>query len=262
MLLNRSPPAGGRRPAPSIAPLPHDSAAKHVQRPRPYIDDIREPAGHAARRRRTSPARGRVCALELDAVRAGPGVVAVLTASDIPGKNDVSPAFGDDPLLCRSTKSSSTAKRSSPSWRAPATPRAAPRGLPRVEIERRGPSVTIEDALARGETVLPDYAFGHGDAAAAHRGRTAPARGPVPDRRPGAFLSRGPGRARHPRRGRGHARPSPRRSIRPRSSMSSRACSACPMPMSPARSGAWAAASAARKARRRNGRRSRRSPRA
>ena len=44
-------------------------------------------------------ARGRITALDLDAVRAAPGVVAVLTAADIPGRNDCSPVFGDDPIL-------------------------------------------------------------------------------------------------------------------------------------------------------------------
>jgi xanthine dehydrogenase large subunit len=38
-------------------------------------------------------------AIDLDAVRAAPGVVAVFTAADIPGANDVSPVAGDDRLL-------------------------------------------------------------------------------------------------------------------------------------------------------------------
>ena len=32
-------------------------------------------------------------------MRAAPGVVAVLTAADIPGKNDIGPVFADDPLF-------------------------------------------------------------------------------------------------------------------------------------------------------------------
>ena len=60
----------------------------------------------ASRRARcTSPSgsrrwrAGALLALDLDAVRAAPGVVAVLTAADIPGENDVVPAFDDDPLF-------------------------------------------------------------------------------------------------------------------------------------------------------------------
>ena len=65
-----------------------------------YIDDIREPEGTLHVAIGQSPkARGRLLSLDLSAVRARPGVVAVLTAADIPGKNDVSPAFGDDPLF-------------------------------------------------------------------------------------------------------------------------------------------------------------------
>src|SRR3712207_6829682 len=39
--------------------------------------------------------------------------------------------------------------------------------LATMEIEAERPSVTVEDALERNETVLPDYAFGRGDADAA-----------------------------------------------------------------------------------------------
>ncbi|HEU4518918.1 MAG TPA: hypothetical protein VFS03_05350, partial [Microvirga sp.] len=81
-------------------PLPHDSAVKHVQGTAQYIDDIREPDGTLHVAIGGSPkARGRLVSLDLAAVRALPGVVAVLTAADIPGKNDVSPAFGDDPMF-------------------------------------------------------------------------------------------------------------------------------------------------------------------
>src|SRR5829696_785121 len=80
--------------------LPHDSARKHVEGLAQYIDDIREPEGTLHVAIGQSPkARGRLVALDVSAVRAAEGVVAVLTAADIPGKNDVSPAFGDDPMF-------------------------------------------------------------------------------------------------------------------------------------------------------------------
>ncbi|MFL5219970.1 MAG: xanthine dehydrogenase molybdopterin binding subunit, partial [Microvirga sp.] len=147
--------------------LPHDSAAKHVQGAAEYVDDIREPEGTLHVAVGQSPkARGRVAALELGEVRAGAGVVAVLTASDIPGKNDVSPAFGDDPLFAVDEVSF----RGQALFSVVALTREAARRAARlaaVAIEGEAPSVMIEDALARGETVLPDYTFGHGDAAAA-----------------------------------------------------------------------------------------------
>src|SRR5919112_3647391 len=81
-------------------PLPHDSGLKHVQGSAQYIDDIREPDGTLHVAIGQSPkARGRLLSLDVSAVRGVPGVVAFLTVADVPGKNDVSPAFGDDPLF-------------------------------------------------------------------------------------------------------------------------------------------------------------------
>ncbi|HML12376.1 MAG TPA: xanthine dehydrogenase molybdopterin binding subunit, partial [Xanthobacteraceae bacterium] len=78
----------------------HDSAIGHVRGGAVYVDDIREPTGTLHLAVGGAPAaRGRVTTLDLAAVRGAPGVVAVLTAADIPGKNDVSPIAGDDPLF-------------------------------------------------------------------------------------------------------------------------------------------------------------------
>src|SRR5215208_1806783 len=148
-------------------PLAHDSARKHVQGLAQYIDDIREPEGTLHLAIGQSPkARGTLLSLDVSAVRAVPGIVAVLTAADIPGKNDVSPAFGDDPMFAVDEVSF----RGQALFAVVALTRDAARRAARlaaVEIEGEAPSVVIEDALGRGEAVLPDYAFGHGDAAAA-----------------------------------------------------------------------------------------------
>src|SRR5579872_6164409 len=81
-------------------PFIHDSARLHVQGAAPYIDDIREPIGtlHLAVGL-ADKARGTLRGLDLAAVRAAPGVVAVFTAADVPGKNDIAPVFADEPLL-------------------------------------------------------------------------------------------------------------------------------------------------------------------
>ena len=82
--------------------LPHDSAAKHVQGAAEYIDDIPEPAGTLHVAVGGSPvARGTIRGLDLAKVQKEPGVVAVVTAADIPGKNDVSPSFADEPVLAK-----------------------------------------------------------------------------------------------------------------------------------------------------------------
>ena len=44
-------------------------------------------------------AHGRLDALDLEAVRAAPGVAAVITAGDIPGDNNYGGVVKDDPLL-------------------------------------------------------------------------------------------------------------------------------------------------------------------
>src|SRR3954451_7330281 len=148
-------------------PVAHDSAIKHVQGSAQYIDDIREPDGTLHVAVGQSPkARGRLVSLDVSAVRAWPGVVAVLTAADIPGKNDVSPAFGDDPLFVDTEISF----HGQAVFAVVATERDIARRavkLATMEIESERPSVTVEDAVERGETVLPDYAFGRGDADAA-----------------------------------------------------------------------------------------------
>ncbi|MEE9099522.1 xanthine dehydrogenase molybdopterin binding subunit [Pseudomonas nitroreducens] len=81
-------------------PREHDSAALHVSGAARYVDDLKEPREllHAAVGL-TGIACGAVRALDLDAVRAAPGVVAVLTLDDVPGHTDIGPVFPGDPLL-------------------------------------------------------------------------------------------------------------------------------------------------------------------
>ncbi|HYE45273.1 MAG TPA: xanthine dehydrogenase molybdopterin binding subunit [Caulobacter sp.] len=81
-------------------PIKHDSADKHVAGRATYIDDIPEPAGLVHLFIAQSPlAHARIVSMDLSAVRAAPGVVDVVHAGDIPGKNDVSPVALDDPLF-------------------------------------------------------------------------------------------------------------------------------------------------------------------
>ncbi|MFD1623406.1 xanthine dehydrogenase molybdopterin binding subunit [Azospirillum griseum] len=80
---------------------PHDSAHKHVSGEAVYVDDIAEPAGmlHVALGL-SAKAHARVLALDLTRVRAAPGVVAVVTAADVPGVNDIGClGKGDEPLF-------------------------------------------------------------------------------------------------------------------------------------------------------------------
>lgn len=79
----------------------HDSAHKHVTGEAVYIDDMPEPAGmlHACLGLSTI-AHGAIRKLDLAKVRAAKGVVAVLTAGDVPGENDISSTGrNDEPVL-------------------------------------------------------------------------------------------------------------------------------------------------------------------
>ena len=81
-------------------PIPHESATLHVSGEAIYVDDIPELAGtlHVALGL-SEQAHARINELNLDAVRASPGVIEVLLAKDIPGKNNCGPIFADDPIL-------------------------------------------------------------------------------------------------------------------------------------------------------------------
>jgi len=84
--------------------LPHDAAALHVTGAARYIDDVPTPAGTLHLAFGTSEiARGTYSTLDLTRVRSAQGVVAVLTADDLPFANDVSPSVHDEPLLATGT---------------------------------------------------------------------------------------------------------------------------------------------------------------
>lgn len=129
--------------------LRHDSARDHVSGRAVYVDDIPEPRGllHAALV--TSPvAHGRLRGFDADAARAMPGVHAVITAADIPGKNDIAPIgqgevlfadslveFGGQPVAVVVAETLDQARKAA--------------AAVRLEIEPLEPVLTIADAMAR-----------------------------------------------------------------------------------------------------------------
>ncbi len=145
-------------------PIRHDSARKHVSGSALYVDDVPEPAGTLHVAIGGSPnARGRIAALDLDAVRAAPGVVAIVTASDVPGHNDVSPVgAGDDPLLA----DGEVLFHGQPIFAVVgATRDAARRAVPlaRIEIAPADPLLSVEAAEEAGSLISPDFEIVRGD---------------------------------------------------------------------------------------------------
>ena len=79
---------------------PHDSARKHVVGAALYVDDIPEPPGMLHAALVLSPvAHGRLRGVDTSRARRAPGVVSVITAADIPGKNDIAPIAANEPLF-------------------------------------------------------------------------------------------------------------------------------------------------------------------
>ncbi|MFL5296673.1 MAG: xanthine dehydrogenase molybdopterin binding subunit [Phenylobacterium sp.] len=146
---------------------PHDSADKHVAGEAIYIDDLPEPAGlihiHVGQSAR---AHARIVRLDLSAVRAAPGVVCVLTAADVPGKNDISPIAGDDPMFPEDVVRFvgqplfAVAAETLPKARAAAA-------LAVVEYDDLPPLLTIEAARAAKSLIEDTQVMRLGDAAAA-----------------------------------------------------------------------------------------------
>lgn len=78
----------------------HDSAAGHVVGTALYLDDIPGVPGTLETALVLSPhAHARVRSIDLAAALASAGVVAVISARDIPGKNDIGPIRPGEPLL-------------------------------------------------------------------------------------------------------------------------------------------------------------------
>jgi len=151
-------------------PIAHDSSVKHVTGEAVYVDDIPAPVGLLHLYAGTSgKTHARITRLDLAAVRGAPGVVAVLTAQDIPGTNDVSPVgAGDDPVFASGEVSFRGQVLFAVAAESFAAARAAAK-LAIVEYEEREAILTIEDALRAGSFLLPDHVMRRGDSQRAIR---------------------------------------------------------------------------------------------
>jgi len=153
------------RPAKAVhQALAHDSAIKHVTGQAIYIDDILEPRGILHVYVGTSTvAHGRIRHLDLDGVRQFPGVVAVITAADIPGVNDISPMHTlDEELLA----SSIVHFRGQALFAVAASSRDAARRAckqAKVDIEELPAVLDIETAMAQQAWVDAPHEMKRGD---------------------------------------------------------------------------------------------------
>ena len=105
---------------------PHESAHLHVAGSAAYIDDLPELAGTLHAALGLSPvAHGRLKGVDVEKIRALPGVVAVLTAADIPASTTAGRSSTTTPSW-RTARCTTWGSRCSPSSPPTATSRAAP----------------------------------------------------------------------------------------------------------------------------------------
>jgi xanthine dehydrogenase large subunit len=149
-------------------PVPHDSAALHVSGTAIYIDDMLEPRAllHAYIGLSTQ-AHARILRRDLSAVAAAPGVVAVITAGDVPGVNDIGPILPGDPIFAEEiTEYHGQALFAVAATSADAARAAAAMAL--IEYEPLPPILTLDEALAlENARVLPSRLIRRGEPEAA-----------------------------------------------------------------------------------------------
>ena len=141
----------------------HESARLHVTGEALYTDDIPLPDGtlHAAIGI-SAFAHARIRRMDLIAVRKAPGVVAVLTAADIPGENNHGPVVHDDPIFAVDVvEYAGQSLFAVVATSVPAARKAA--RLACIEYEELEPIRDAGTALARQSFVLPTRTLARGD---------------------------------------------------------------------------------------------------
>jgi xanthine dehydrogenase large subunit len=147
--------------------IPHDSARLHVSGRALYTDDIPEVRGtlHAAIGM-SERAHARLESVDLAKVRAAPGVVAVITARDIPGKNDYGPVVADDPIFATTLVQYHGQSIFAVAAQTVGQARRAAR-LATIEYDELKPALTAEAALKAQSFVLPTERLVRGNPRAA-----------------------------------------------------------------------------------------------
>ena len=149
--------------------LPHESAALHVSGEAGYIDDLPEARGTLHAALGLSPvAHGKLIRIDLDLLRQQPGVVAVLTAADIPAENNCGPLAHDDPIFA----ADELRYVGQPVFAIIATDRelarrAASLAKKALTVETLPPVLTALQGHAAGQYVVPPMHLKRGDAQAA-----------------------------------------------------------------------------------------------
>lgn len=143
--------------------IPHDSSRLHVTGQATYTDDIPEPRDllHLAVGVSDKP-HARIRSIDLGAVVAAPGVVAVMTAEEIPGENNCGPVVHDDPILASGLVEYAGQAIFSVAAETVEQARSAA-SLAKIEYDELEPILDIRQAVAQKSFVLPSEKIERGD---------------------------------------------------------------------------------------------------
>ena len=149
--------------------MTHIDSRLHVRGESQYVDDVPPPPGMLHAAVFGSPkAHGVITRLAADAARAAPGVVAVLTAADVPGVNRFGPIIEDEQLLAEREVCFIGQPIAVVVARSAHRARQA-RDLLEVEIDDLPVVTDPRAAFARGDLIHPPRTMAIGDVAGAWR---------------------------------------------------------------------------------------------
>jgi xanthine dehydrogenase large subunit len=145
------------------AAVRHDSAVGHVTGAAHYLDDVPVMPGTLEAALVLSPhAHARIRSIDLSRALAAPGVIAAITAADIPGKNDIAPIRSDEPALAAGV----VEYEGQPVAAVAATTLDAARAAAKlvdIDYEPLPAVLTIEEAIARESYVSPPQTMIRGE---------------------------------------------------------------------------------------------------
>lgn len=147
--------------------IAHDSAKKHVSGQAVYIDDMADMPGTLHAALILSPvAKGTLNGVDASEAAAMDGVVAIVTADDIPGHNDIAPILSGEPLFAEKALDYVGMPVGAV---AAETFEQAVRAAHAVQLDltEQTPVLDIEEAHARGDHVIAPQRLVSGDVDAA-----------------------------------------------------------------------------------------------
>jgi len=145
------------------AAVRHDSARAHVAGLALYLDDLPIAGALEGALALSTQAHARIKRIDKTRAMAVPGVIAVITADDIPGRNQIGPIRVDEPALAQGVVEYVGHPVAAVAAESLAIARAAA-DLVDVEYEPLPPVLSIEDAIAANQLVSPEQVIQRGEA--------------------------------------------------------------------------------------------------